>query len=59
MPLEGQSYKKQAAQLPAPALFGTKMRTALLMLIAVLEETYPATRTLPCIEHLIQSANAR
>lgn len=27
---------------PAPALFGTKMRTALLMLVAVLEETYPA-----------------
>jgi DNA-binding transcriptional ArsR family regulator len=25
----------------APPLFGTKMRTALLMLIAVLEETYP------------------
>ncbi len=28
--------------LPAPALFGTSMRTALLILIAVLEETYPA-----------------
>ena len=28
--------------LPAPALFGTSMRTALLMLVAVLEETYPA-----------------
>ena len=28
--------------LSAPTLFGTKMRTALLMLVAVLEETYPA-----------------
>ncbi|HVA29314.1 MAG TPA: helix-turn-helix domain-containing protein [Candidatus Baltobacteraceae bacterium] len=28
--------------LPAPTLFGTKMRTALLMLVAVLGETYPA-----------------
>jgi DNA-binding transcriptional ArsR family regulator len=28
--------------LPAPAVFGTQMRTALLMLIAVLEETHPA-----------------
>ncbi len=28
--------------LPAPVLFGSKMRTALLMLVAVLEETYPA-----------------
>lgn len=28
--------------LPAPALFGSKMRTALLMLVAVLEETYSA-----------------
>ena len=29
-------------ELPAPALFGSRMRTALLMLIAVLGETYPA-----------------
>lgn len=28
--------------LPAPPLFGSRMRTALLMLVAVLEETYPA-----------------
>ncbi len=28
--------------LPAPTLFGTKMRTGMLLLIAVLEETYPA-----------------
>jgi DNA-binding transcriptional ArsR family regulator len=28
--------------LPAPTIFGSKMRTALLMLVAVLEETYPA-----------------
>lgn len=29
-------------ELPAPPLFGTRMRTGLLMLVAVLEETYPA-----------------
>jgi DNA-binding MarR family transcriptional regulator len=28
--------------LTAPSLFGTEMRTALLLLVAVLEETYPA-----------------
>jgi DNA-binding transcriptional ArsR family regulator len=28
--------------LPAPSLFGNEMRTALLLLVAVLEETYPA-----------------
>jgi len=28
--------------LPAPALFGSKMRTALLILLAVLDESYPA-----------------
>jgi len=28
--------------LRAPVLFGSKMRTALLMLVAVLEQTYPA-----------------
>ncbi|MHB8178869.1 MAG: hypothetical protein ACYDA5_07860 [Vulcanimicrobiaceae bacterium] len=32
----------EAWNLPAPALFGTKMRTALLMLLAVLAESYPA-----------------
>ncbi|GAC1590811.1 MAG: hypothetical protein NVS3B28_18110 [Candidatus Velthaea sp.] len=43
MPI-GVSFKDHMEQwdLPAPALFGTKMRTALLMLVAVLEETYPA-----------------
>jgi len=29
-------------ELPAPAVFGSKMRTSLLMLVAVLGETYPA-----------------
>jgi DNA-binding transcriptional ArsR family regulator len=28
--------------LPAPIVFGSKTRTALLMIVAVLEETYPA-----------------
>jgi DNA-binding transcriptional ArsR family regulator len=41
MPL-GVLSRKPEAELPAPALFGSKMRTALLMLTAVLEETYPA-----------------
>ncbi len=35
-------YEDDAWELPAPPLFGTRMRTALLMLVAVLEETYPA-----------------
>ncbi len=35
-------YEEQSWQLPAPPLFGTRMRTALLMLIAVLDQTYPA-----------------
>lgn len=35
-------YEEPAWQLPAPPLFGTRMRTALLMLVAVLEQTYPA-----------------
>ena len=43
MPLGAPSYaQEQQWNLPAPPLFGTKMRTALLMLVAVLEETYPA-----------------
>jgi DNA-binding MarR family transcriptional regulator len=33
---------KKEWNLPSPALFGTRMRTALLILVAVLEETYPA-----------------
>lgn len=36
------SFAAEPNELPAPALFGTKTRTALLMLVAVLEETYPA-----------------
>jgi predicted transcriptional regulator len=35
-------YQDDEWNLPAPALFGTRMRTALLMLVATLEETYPA-----------------
>jgi len=35
-------YEDEAWVLPAPPLFGTRMRTALLMLTAVLDETYPA-----------------
>ena len=35
-------YEDESWALPAPPLFGTRMRTALLMLVAVLEETYPA-----------------
>jgi hypothetical protein len=32
----------EPGDLPAPIVFGSKMRTSLLMLVAVLEETYPA-----------------
>src|SRR5579884_2792058 len=42
MPLGAPSYEERDWQLPAPPLFGTRMRTALLMLVAVLEQTYPA-----------------
>jgi DNA-binding transcriptional ArsR family regulator len=42
MPLGAPSYEDEQWELPAPVLFGSKMRTALLMLVAVLEETYPA-----------------
>lgn len=35
-------YKDERWELPAPPLFGTRMRTALLLLVAVLGETYPA-----------------
>ncbi len=42
MSLDIPFYEDDAWKLPAPALFGTRMRTALLMLIAVLEQTYPA-----------------
>jgi DNA-binding transcriptional ArsR family regulator len=36
------SYEAAAQGLPAPSLFGSRMRTALLMLVAILEDTYPA-----------------
>lgn len=42
MPLGVPSHDQDEWNLPAPVLFGTKMRTALLMLVAVLDETYPA-----------------
>jgi DNA-binding transcriptional ArsR family regulator len=42
MPLGVPSYEDRDWNVPAPALFGSRMRTALLMLVAVLEETYPA-----------------
>jgi hypothetical protein len=42
MPVGTPSHRDQQWELPAPALFGTKMRTALLMVVAVLEESYPA-----------------
>lgn len=38
----GVSNQQDDWNLPAPAFFSSKMRTALLMLVAVLEETYPA-----------------
>jgi DNA-binding transcriptional ArsR family regulator len=42
MPLGALSFGDEPRGLPAPPLFGSKMRTALLMLVAVLGETYPA-----------------
>lgn len=42
MPPSVRDLTPEDGNLPAPALFGSKMRTALLMLLAVLEETYPA-----------------
>jgi DNA-binding transcriptional ArsR family regulator len=42
MPDEIQSCADEAWKPPAPVIFGSRMRTALLMLVAVLEETYPA-----------------
>lgn len=42
MPTEIPLYEDDIWELPAPPLFGTQMRTALLMLVAVLGETYPA-----------------
>lgn len=42
MPLGGLSYEDRDWKVRAPALFGSRMRTALLMLVATLDETYPA-----------------
>ena len=42
MPFQTPIYENDDWQLPAPPLFGTKTRTAILMLVAVLEQTYPA-----------------
>jgi DNA-binding transcriptional ArsR family regulator len=42
MPTSIENFENNDWELPAPALFGSKMRTALLMLLAVLEESYPA-----------------
>lgn len=42
MPVEIPYAQDESWELSAPAIFGTSMRTALLMLVAVLEETYPA-----------------
>jgi len=42
IPLGAPSLSDSPPDLRAPALFGSKMRTSLLLLIAVLEETYPA-----------------
>lgn len=52
-------YEDESWVLPAPPVFGTRMRTALLMLIAVLEETYPAEisrylgSTIPAIQRTL------
>jgi hypothetical protein len=42
MPIGAACLEDKSWDLPAPTIFGTKMRTGLLMLVAVLEETYPA-----------------
>jgi DNA-binding transcriptional ArsR family regulator len=42
MPLGAPTLRTEGRNIPAPSLFGTTMRTALLILVAVLEETYPA-----------------
>jgi len=42
MPVGEPFYEAADWNLPAPPLFGSKMRTSLLMLVAVLGETYPA-----------------
>jgi len=42
MPFGVPQHVAAKPRIRAPALFGSKMRTALLMLVAVLDETYPA-----------------
>ena len=42
MPLGIPTMLPELPTLRAPAIFGSKLRTAILMLTAVLEETYPA-----------------
>ncbi len=42
MPLGVPSLSQELPTLRAPAIFGSKLRTAILMLTATLEETYPA-----------------
>lgn len=42
MPLGVPSLIKEQRKLRAPAIFGSRARTAALMLVAVLGETYPA-----------------
>jgi DNA-binding transcriptional ArsR family regulator len=41
MPVGVPSYDERDWNVRAPVLFGSRMRTALLMLVAVLDETYP------------------
>ena len=56
MPVGIPIYEADDWSLPAPALFGTSMRTALLMFVAVMEETYPAeiSRYLPATISSVQ-----
>lgn len=42
MPVGRPFHEEPSGHLPAPLVFGTRMRTALLMLVAILEQTYPA-----------------
>ena len=42
MPLGAPTLLTELPTLRAPAIFGSRLRTAILMLTAVLEETYPA-----------------
>jgi DNA-binding transcriptional ArsR family regulator len=41
MPFAGPLIPEDYDPPPAPAIFGTEMRTRLLLLIAILDETYP------------------